>query len=163
MDGCPGHRGGFCSDTAVANPTGGSFPGHEQHPIFMAKKVKEGSNGPAEPRQRVVGSYPVPWKGELLLVCRKCQKKLNHDSDKNGISKLRKALKKLARHDENAPRLHVLQGPCLEMCPKGGVTVCTQSQLGRGECSILRSSADIDALYRQYRSSTLDHIQGESG
>jgi predicted metal-binding protein len=112
---------------------------------------------------KVVRSYPAPWKGELLLACRKCQKKLKHDGKKNGISKLSRALKKRARHDEGAPRLHVLQVPCLDMCPKGGVTVCTQRQLVRGECSILRSGADIDALYHQYRSSALDHIQGESG
>src|ERR1700733_4239285 len=103
----------------------------------MSKKVQESSNGPADSRQGVVRSYPAPWKGELLLVCRKCQKKLKHDGKKNGISKLSRTLKKRARHDENAPRLHVLQVPCLEMCPKGGVTVCTQRQLGRGECSIL--------------------------
>jgi hypothetical protein len=129
----------------------------------MSKKVEERSNGPAEPRQGIVRSYPAPWKGELLLVCRKCQKKLKHEGKKNGISKLNKALKRRARHDENAATLYVLQVPCLKMCPRGGVTVCTQRQLGRGECSIVRSSADIDALYQQYRSSTLDHVQGEAG
>lgn len=108
-------------------------------------------------------NYPAPWSGELLLVCRKCQKKLKHDGKKNGISKLSKALKKRARHDDDAVRLHILQVPCLKMCPKGGVTVCTQRQLGRGECSIVRSSTDVDALYQQYRASTLDHVQGEAG
>jgi hypothetical protein len=128
----------------------------------MHKKVEEGANGP-EPHQEALRNYPAPWKGELLLVCRKCQKKLKHDGQKNGISKLSKALKKRARHDENAVRLHVLQVPCMKMCPKGGVTVCTQRQLGRGECSIVRSRSDVDALYQQYRGSTLDHVQGKAG
>jgi hypothetical protein len=128
----------------------------------MYKKVEEGANGP-EPHQEALRNYPAPWKGELLLVCRKCQKKLKHDGQKNGISKLSKALKKRARHDENAVRLHVLQVPCMKMCPKGGVTVCTQRQLGRGECSIVRSRSDVDALYQQYRGSTLDHVQGKAG
>jgi hypothetical protein len=128
----------------------------------MSKKAEEGANGP-EPHEEAMRSYPAPWKGELLLVCRKCQKKLKHDGQRNGISKLSKALKKRARHDEHAPALHVLQVPCMKMCPKGGVTVCTQRQLGRGECSIVRSQADVDALYQQYRGSTLDHIQGKAG
>jgi hypothetical protein len=129
----------------------------------MSKKIGDISNGPAEPRQGAVRSYQAPWKGELLLVCRKCQKKLKHDGKKNGISKLSKALKKRARHDENAPRLHVLEVPCLKMCPEGGITICTQRQLGRGECSIVRSKADVDALYRQYQGSTLNHVQREAG
>jgi hypothetical protein len=118
----------------------------------MSKKIGDISNGPAEPRQ-----------GELLLVCRKCQKKLKHDGKKNGISKLSKALKKRARQDENAPRLHVLEVPCLKMCPEGGITICTQRQLGRGECSIVRSKADVDMLYQQYQGSTLNDVQGEAG
>ena len=126
----------------------------------MSKKIED---SPAEARPGAVRSYPAPWKGELLLICRKCQKKLKHDGKKNGISKLSKTLKKRARHDENSPRLHVLEVPCLKMCPEGGITVCTQRQLGRGECSIVRSRDDVDALYQQYQGSTLDHVQGEAG
>ena len=126
----------------------------------MSKKIKDKA---AEARPGAVRSYPGPWKGELLLACRKCQKKLKHDGEKNGISKLSKALKKHARHDENIPRLHVLDVPCLKMCPEGAVTVCTQRQLARGECSIVRSLADVDALYQQNHGSTLDDVQGEAG
>ena len=128
----------------------------------MSRKVEKGANGP-EPHPEALRDYPAPWKGELLLVCRKCQKKLKHNGQSSGIAKLSKALKKRARHDEHAPALHVLQVPCMKMCPKGGVTVCTQRQLGRGECSIVRSGADVDALYQQYRGSALDHVQSEAG
>jgi predicted metal-binding protein len=109
-----------------------------------------------------VRTYQAPWKGELLLVCRKCQKKLKRGG-KSSISKLSKVLKRRARHDENASRWHVLEVPCLKMCPEGGITVCTQRQIGRGECSIVRSSDDVDALYEQYQDSTLDDIQSEAG
>jgi predicted metal-binding protein len=86
-----------------------------------------------------VRSYRAPWKGQLLLVCRKCQRKLKHSGKKNGIAKLAKGLKKHSR-------LHVIQVPCLKMCPKGGVTVCTQGQLACGECSVVRTKKDVEAL-----------------
>jgi predicted metal-binding protein len=93
--------------------------------------------------QGEVRSYRAPWKGQLVLVCRKCQRKLNKSS---GIAKLAKGLKKRARREEDGPKLHVIQVPCLKMCPKGGVTVCTQNQLARGECSIVRTMGDVEAL-----------------
>jgi hypothetical protein len=40
---------------------------------------------------------------------------------------------------------------CLKLCPKGGVTVCTQQQLKDEECSIMRTSADVEALLLQCR------------
>ncbi len=89
-----------------------------------------------------------PWKGQIVLVCRKCQKKL-HGGKKNKIAKLGKVLKKQGRQEEDAPRLRVIQVSCLNVCPKGGVTVCTQSQLARNECCIVRTPADLDALIRQ--------------
>jgi predicted metal-binding protein len=93
-------------------------------------------------------TYRAPWKGQIVLVCRKCQKKL-HGGKKNKIAKLGKVLKKQARHEEDAPRLRVIQVSCLNVCPKGGVTVCTQAQLARNECCIVRTPADLDALVRQ--------------
>jgi hypothetical protein len=91
----------------------------------------------------MVRSYRAPWKGQLVLVCRKCQRKLKKSS---GIAKLAKDLKKRARHNEDGARLHVIQVPCLKMCPNGGVTVCTQGQLARGECSIIRTKEELEAL-----------------
>ena len=90
-----------------------------------------------------IRSYRAPWKGQLLLVCRKCQRKLKHQGQKN---RLAKGLKKQARHDDVGTRLHVIQVPCFKMCPKGGVTVCTQAQLALGECSIVRTKQDVEAL-----------------
>jgi hypothetical protein len=96
--------------------------------------------------QALVRTYPAPWKGQLVMVCRKCQNKLKRGGKKNGLAKLKKALKKRARQDEDGLRLHVVDVSCLKMCPKGGVTVCTQQQLKGGECSIMRTRADVKAL-----------------
>jgi hypothetical protein len=91
-----------------------------------------------------IRSYRAPWKGQLLLICRKCQRKLKHSGKKKGLAKLGKTLKK------DGPQLHVIEVSCLQLCPKGGVTVCTQQQLARGECSIVRTGADVDSLLEQY-------------
>jgi hypothetical protein len=90
-------------------------------------------------------SYPIPWKGQLVLACGKCQKKLKRSKG----SKLSKALKRRARRDQEGLRLRVVEVACLKMCPKGGITVCTQGQVGRNECSIVRNRADVDSLYEQ--------------
>ncbi len=93
-------------------------------------------------------SYPAPWKGELVLVCSKCTKKLKH---KQGALNVRKWLRTRRNKDENAPQLRVIGVNCVKMCPKGGITVATQHQLGQTppEVSIIRSSADLEALYQQ--------------
>ena len=95
-------------------------------------------------------TLPVPWKGTLLLACRKCQKKLRRSAPTSEAANLKKALK--LRRNGDAPRVRVLQVPCLKLCPKGAVTVCTQPQLAHGLCSIVRNSADLDALSSQCRS-----------
>jgi hypothetical protein len=100
----------------------------------------------ATDHQTGLRSYRAPWKGQVILVCRKCQKKLRHAGKKNRLAKLAKYLKKRTRQDENGLQLHVIEVSCLKLCPKGGVTVCAQRQLACNECSIVRSKADADAL-----------------
>jgi hypothetical protein len=95
--------------------------------------------------ERSLRSYRAPWKGQLLLICRKCQKKLKHGGKKKSLAKLGKTLKK------DRPQFHVIEVSCLKMCPKGAVTVCTQQQLARGECSIVGTGADVDALLEQFQ------------
>ena len=95
-------------------------------------------------------AYPAPWKGALLLACRKCQKKLKRDKRSTEAANLKKAMKTRSR--KNDLRLRVLQIPCLKLCPKDAVTVCTQRQLAQGTCAIVRTPADLDALYAQCRS-----------
>jgi hypothetical protein len=94
-------------------------------------------------------SYRGPWKGQLVLVCRKCQKKIKHSGTKNKLVKLSKTLKKQARRQESGVEIDTVGVSCLGMCPKGGVTVCTGQLLARHECLILRSQGDVDALIEQ--------------
>ncbi len=124
MDGCDGHGSGVGSGYAVIPSCISSF---------MSTIVSR-------------PTYQIPWKGQLVLACGKCQKKLKRS---DGVAKLSKALKKRARRDEDGPKLRVIEVSCLKMCPKGGVTVCTQAQLGRNECSIVRNRADVDSLYQE--------------
>jgi hypothetical protein len=98
------------------------------------------------PTVNALQTYRIPWKGQLVLACRKCRKKLKRS---DAAAKLSKALKRRARRDEDGPKLRIIEVPCLKMCPKGGITVCTQGQLGRNECSIVRKRADVDSLYQQ--------------
>jgi predicted metal-binding protein len=104
---------------------------------------------PIDPNDVSLRSYPAPWKGQVLLACGKCRRKLKNGSADKEVRKLKKALKRRSKMDEDGVRLRVIEVPCLKMCPKGGVTVCTQAQLGRGECSIVWTAADVDALYAQ--------------
>ncbi len=112
----------------------------------MSKKIIVEATEGAVDDQNAVRSYPAPWKGQLVLVCRECQKRLKHGPEHKGLAKLNKMLKKRAHEDGLG--LHVVDVSCLKLCPKGGVTVCTPWQLERNECSIVRSRADLDSLLK---------------
>ncbi len=103
----------------------------------------------AEPSRSALRAYPAPWKGQLVLACRKCQKKLRARDGSGSVAKLKKALKSCAKHDQDSIRIRLVEVSCLKLCPKGAVAVCTQSQLGAGTCSMVRSGDDVEALYTQ--------------
>ncbi len=109
------------------------------------KKMAAAGDGPLR-------IYRAPWKGQLVLVCRKCQRKLRHGGKKAKLGRLSKQLKKLARHDQSGTMLHVVDVSCLKLCPKGGVTVCTKQQLDKSECTIVRSTRDMHELLQQCQS-----------
>jgi predicted metal-binding protein len=90
-------------------------------------------------------TYPVTWEGQLILACRKCQKKLKGDPDLRALAKLKKTVK---RHNKEHPDqiLHVINVPCMDLCPKDGVTVCDSRNPVR--LSILRSVEDIGSLHQ---------------
>jgi predicted metal-binding protein len=92
-------------------------------------------------------SYPPTWKGDLLLACRKCQKKLKREPGMRAVAKLKKTIK---RHNKEHPGggLHFISVPCMDMCPKSAVTICLPTtQTAR--LSILRDEDEIDELYRE--------------
>ena len=85
-----------------------------------------------------------------MLACGKCQKKLKRSKG----AKLSKALKRRGPRDREGLKLRVVEVACLKMCPKGGITVCTQGQIGRNDCGF---------AVRTIQSSTLDDVEGETG
>jgi predicted metal-binding protein len=86
-------------------------------------------------------TYIAPWHGQLLLACRKCQKKLRDDDQLRSLAKLKKTVK---RHNKAHPgaELFVLNVPCMDLCPKDGVTVCFPARQPVG-LSILRGEEDL--------------------
>ncbi len=94
-------------------------------------------------------THPAPWRGQLLLACGKCQRKLKRGKDTHRLGKLKKALGKRAKAAGNPVVLLIINTRCLKICPRDGVAVCTQAQIGLGLCSILRSGTDADLLYSQ--------------
>ena len=89
-------------------------------------------------------TYPAPWDGQVILACRKCQKKLKGDRVLRSLAKLRKAAKK---YNQEHPQqtLHVINVPCMDLCPKAGVTVCNPAR-NPHRLSILRDAEDIGRL-----------------
>lgn len=79
-----------------------------------------------------------------MLACRKCQKKLKKDKHLRAMAKLKK-LVKACHGPEQDESIHVLNVPCMDLCPKGGVTVCLPAS-SPVELFILRSEADIGKL-----------------
>ncbi len=97
-----------------------------------------------------IRSYPAPTRGPFLLACGKCQRKLKDDGAPNGIASLKKALKQRAKASSQKVSVTVLKVPCLKMCPRDGITVCTAAQVAQHQCSIVRTGEDIDALIQLY-------------
>ena len=112
-------------------------------------KQAELQPSPPSAKELRLRTYPAPWKGQLVLACRKCQKKLRSHDGNGAAAKLKKALKSCAKHDRDSVRIRLVEVPCLKLCPKGAVAVCTQSQLGAGTCSMIRSEDDVQALYTE--------------
>jgi hypothetical protein len=94
-------------------------------------------------------SYKAPWRGELILACSKCQKKLRKQKGLKIFANLKKWFKTRSKSDVDAPEVKVVGIGCVKMCPKGGITIARQQQLceAGGEVSIIRSEADLDGLY----------------
>jgi len=90
--------------------------------------------------------YPPTWSGEVLLACRKCQKKLKGERGMRPLAKLKSTVKGWNKAHPGEP-LHLIQTPCMDLCPKGGVTVCL-AQRDPIELSVLRSEEDLGRLLK---------------
>lgn len=82
-----------------------------------------------------------------MLACRKCQKKLKANRHLLKLANLKKTIKRRNREHPDTP-IHVLNVPCMDLCPKNGVTVCKPAE-GSLHLSILRSKVEIDQLYSE--------------
>ncbi len=89
-------------------------------------------------------AYPPPWDGSLLLACKKCQKKITSQKHKKALSKLKKAIKG-SEKQQHSGRIHVLNVPCMKICPKRGVAVYNPHRLN-GHLYILRCDEDVEGL-----------------
>lgn len=91
-----------------------------------------------------VKTYRPTWEGELVLACRKCQKKLKHKPGKRSLAKLKKTLQR-AHAGATGRQLHVINVPCMDLCPKGGVTICAASHTPH-QLSIIYSEQDLKRI-----------------
>jgi predicted metal-binding protein len=70
---------------------------------------------------------PTGWD-DMILICRKCSKKLNGGFGAGGDEPLRKALRGPMRAAGKRGRVGVLEVPCFGVCPKKAVTVAIASR-----------------------------------
>ena len=91
------------------------------------------------------------FRGPALLVCSKCERKLRKSGQHRHVARLRKSLRKLAKADAAARRVHTVAVSCLKLCPRGAVTVCTQANLRQTPptLTLIRTRQDVTELYRQ--------------
>jgi predicted metal-binding protein len=67
---------------------------------------------------------------DILLMCRKCSKKLNGGFGKDGEETLARAVRKALRARGQRGRIGVIGVPCFGICPKQAVTVARASRPG---------------------------------
>ena len=72
---------------------------------------------------------PAPWDG-VVLVCRKCSKKLDGGFGPKGRQPLAKALRDGLKAMGRRRALRVVEGGCLSLCPKAAVTIVGPAQPG---------------------------------
>ena len=69
-----------------------------------------------------IAATTTPWE-QIVLVCRKCSKKLHGGYGLEGKDTLSRALKLELRETGRRRSVRVIETKCLGLCPKGAVTV----------------------------------------
>lgn len=98
----------------------------------------------------VLRIYRAPWKGELVLACKKCQRKIRKHDGPGALGKISRWFRRRTKENPDAAPVRVIEIPCVKLCPKGGVTIFSQRQLAHqpsGVC-IARSEEDLEAFYQ---------------
>jgi predicted metal-binding protein len=84
------------------------------------------------------------WRN-AILICRKCEKKLDGGFGPGGKDRLAKALKRhLALGKGRKSAAGIVEVSCLGICPKGSVTVVNGS--ASREWLLVQPGADLDSL-----------------
>ena len=86
---------------------------------------------------------PTPWR-EIVLVCRKCTRRLDGGFGKKHREPLRGELKTALRAAGRRREVRVIEIGCLGLCPKGAITVAIASR--PGELLIVPKGSDAKSL-----------------
>jgi predicted metal-binding protein len=76
--------------------------------------------------EKPIKRVKADWS-EVVLVCRKCSKKLGGGFGDDGDQKLAKALRKAIGAKGSKARAAVIEVGCLDVCPKGAVVAVRAS------------------------------------
>ncbi len=76
-----------------------------------------------------IAATPTQWD-QVVLVCKKCSKKLHGGFGLDGKETLARALKHALRQAGRRRAMRVIETKCLGLCPKGAVTVLPASRPG---------------------------------
>jgi predicted metal-binding protein len=76
-----------------------------------------------------IAATPTPWR-DIILVCRKCTRRLGGGFGKKHREPLRSELKTALRASGHRRDARVIEIGCLGLCPKGAVTVVIASRPG---------------------------------
>jgi predicted metal-binding protein len=86
-------------------------------------------DGMSKIKPSFVTAVPTPWQ-EIVLVCRKCSKKLDGGFGPDGDATLGQAMKQMLRATGRRRAVRVIDTKCLGLCPKGAVTLLRGSRPG---------------------------------
>ncbi len=90
-----------------------------------------------------IAVVPTPWQ-DILLLCKKCGRKLDGGFGADGEDSLRGALREALRERGQRRTVRVLEVGCFGVCPKGAVVV---GRGGRpGELLVVPGGTEADAL-----------------
>ena len=108
--------------------------------------------------------YDAPGELQLVQVCEKCERRLRKDGRNRDIPRLKRVLQACATTSDQPIALRVLEVPCMNVCPEGGVTACTGGQAtGQpARLSVIRTPDDVLKLYDSLVRSASEMAQEEA-
>ena len=92
-------------------------------------------------RNIAIEAHPTQWQ-DVILVCRKCSKKLKGGFGADGGQTLVRALKNELRGTPARRSTHLIETKCLGICPKNAVTVLSATH----PAEILTIPAGLDPV-----------------